>query len=238
MRWQTQLSFDPRSAMREQRDSVDDSVQSSAWSQASSGDDDDPNKSSHMESGVRKRSTASISRLRKWQQSMKRCPRNGAVGNTMSSLGHCAWLPHATVQEFHWAGDTAASLRIRRELRLQPDQRSQSVEVDMLDTIKAIVTRTEEDYGTVREHFSVVRLDRDRPEFILRQVTTPLGDDALGQEGHASSFGDPSAVADLLDVAAERSGSSASMLVQALQTVQGDDRLVHRAVAHLESITA
>lgn len=171
---------------------------------------------------------------------MTRSVRHGAFG-VVGSAAHLSWVPMATVEEFSWGGDANSMLRIRRESS-QHDTGSRRVEIDLLDLIKVVCVRSEEDSGAVKEYFAVMRLDRAQPEVLLRQVTTPLG----GQEGHASiqeglasSFGDASAVLDLLNVAADRSGAtSAPALLQSVRTLPGDDQLVARAVDLLQEIAA
>ena len=145
------------------------------------------------------------------------------------------------MEEFKWAGDPDTSLSIRKETphSLHHDGQSHRVEIDVANLLRAIVCRTEEEHGVVKEYLCVARLDQRQPEMILRRVTThQLGGDALDQQGHASSFGDPLAVADLIRHVAERAGSGVDAVIQALHTVQGDDLLVARAVEALEELTA
>lgn len=170
---------------------------------------------------------------------MKRSSRNGGVG-VQGSRAHTSFVPTATVDEYAWGGDTEATLRIRREAKAHKSG-NHRVEIDLLDLLKAVCERSEEESGAVREYFAVMRLDRARPEVIFRQVTTPLGlgGDGYEQAGLASSFGDPAAVVGLLHAAAERSGASALALMQSLRTVPtGDDELVVHAVCQLEEIAA
>jgi len=188
---------------------------------------------------TRKRSASSIARLKSWEQSIKRNPRNGGVGANSGSVGHCQWLPTATIEEFKWAGDPDTSLSIRKENPHSSLHDGHRVEIDVANLLRAIVCRTEEEHGVVKEYLCVARLDRRQPEMMLRRVTThQLGGDALDQQGHASSFGDPLAVADLFRRVAERAGSGADAVIRALHTVQGDDPLVARAVEALEELTA
>jgi len=175
---------------------------------------------------------------------MKRSSRNGAVG-TVGSAAHYSWLPTATVEEFAWGGVANAPLRIRRYIGEQHAQRSRRVEIDVLDVLRAVCERTEEEGGAVREHYAVIRLDCEQPEVIMRQVTilmqvtTPLGlgGDGYEQVGHISSFGDPASVGALLHAAGERYGASALSLLTSIHTVLADDQLVARVVDQLEELS-
>jgi len=211
------------------------SASDSSWSRPSSSEGDNPSSK-----GVRKRSNASTSRQRTWEQNMARSVRHGTFG-VVGSAAHLSWVPMATVEEYSWGGNADSMLRIRREAS-QEDQRSRRVEIDLLDLVKVVCVRTEEESGAVKEYFAVMRLDRTQPEVLIRRVTTPLGGQeglASNQEGLASSFGDASAVVDLLNAAAERSdAASALAFLQSLHSLANDDQLVGRAVGQLEELAA
>lgn len=120
------------------------------------------------------------------------------------------------------------------------------MEVDLCGFLKAVHTQTQEDNGAVREHFAVVRLNRDQPEVIMRQVMNMREDgnwlwasgDRYEESGLISRFGDPTAVVDLLRLAAGQSGASVPALLQSLHALQGDDQLVARAISQLEELSA
>lgn len=226
-------------------------------SQVSSGDDSWSNNSSprsesdwanveaSADSRTGKLSDASLARLRSWEQNMKRSPRHGRIGTTVDSAHHGGWLLSATVQHFQFADQPSSELLVRKEechRKTEPtrgEEYSRRVELQVPDVMTATMVKSEQSNGVVREHFAVSRqLDGERPEIVLRHVSTAFGDDALGQYGHASSFGDRSAVVALVRKAAERAGVSAATFVTSLHAVQGEDNLVAKAVCNLADVTA
>jgi len=169
---------------------------------------------------------------------MKRNSRNGVIGSEKRSAANYSWLPTATVEEYSWGADRSAQLRIRKQVSEADNRR---VEIELLDMLRATNMQTMEEGSTlVREHFAVVRLDRDQPEVMLRQVMIMNGseDEHYEQAGLVSSFGDSAAVVDLMRMIAERSGVSVSTLLQSLHTLQGPDELVARAISQLEELSA
>merc|ERR1719456_1263627 len=141
-RWQPTSARNERHAVREVLSSNDSESSCDRWSQLSAdfGESDPPL--------ARKRSASSIARLKSWEQTMKRSHRNGGVGATSGSVGHCQWLPRATVEEFMWAGDPDTSLSIRKEMPHDSHQGGdRRVEIDIANLLRAIVCRTEEEHG-------------------------------------------------------------------------------------------
>lgn len=158
--------------------------------------------------------------------------RNGVIGDAARSCGGYTWLPKATVAEYTWSEGLGVPLRIRKELA-----QGRRVEIDLLD-LRAICEQTWDESCTVREYFTVVRLDRTRPEVVLRRVTTlhSLGRDEDEQSGLVSSSGNPAAAVGLVSHAAEQSGLSALALLQSLYTLAPGDLLVKRVIRNLEEL--
>jgi len=235
MRWETALishSEHSRRAVRESQTTEDSSAHDS-WSHPSADDVDDNATSKALK---RTRSPEAGSRLRAWEQNMKRNSRNGNIGNEKRSAANYSWQPTATVYEYSWGADRSAQLRIRNEVAESDHCR---VEIDFLDLLRAVRMQTVLEGSTlVQEHFAVVRLDRDRPEVIFRQVMNGTDGDPYEQTGLVSSFGDPAAVVDLMRTVAERSGASTSTLLRSMYALQGSNELAATAISQLEELNA